>query len=47
MGTPKYRKQLTTSIKEMTDSNTIIVGTLTAYSHQWVGHQQGRKSGFE
>ena len=39
IGTPQYIRQTLTDIKGEIDSNTIIVGDFTPYSHQWRGHQ--------
>ena len=36
--TPQYIRQMLTALKEETDSNTIIVGTLTPHLHQWRDH---------
>ena len=36
--TPQYIRQMLTALKEETDSNTIIVGTLTPHLHQWTDH---------
>ena len=38
IGAPQYIRQLLTAIKEEIDSNTIIVGDLTPYLHQWTDH---------
>ena len=35
---PQYIRQMLTALKEETDSNTIIVGTLTPHLHQWRDH---------
>lgn len=37
MEAPKYIKQLITNIKELINSNTIIVGDVYT-SHQWIDH---------
>ena len=34
IGAPQYIRQMLTAIKQETDSNTIIVGTLTPHLHQ-------------
>ena len=39
IGTPQYIRQTLTDMKGEIDSNTIIVGDFTPYSHQWRGHQ--------
>ena len=39
IGAPQYIRQTLTDIKGEIDSNTIIVGDLTPYSHQWTDHQ--------
>ena len=39
IGTPQYIRQTLTDKKGEIDSNTIIVGDFTPYSHQWRGHQ--------
>ena len=38
-GAPQCIRQTLMGIKGEIDSNTIIVETLTPYSHQWAGHQ--------
>ena len=38
IGASQYIRQLLTAIKEGTNSNTIIGGTLTPYLHQWTDH---------
>ena len=43
MGGPKYIKQLITNIKELIDSNTIIVRNFNTHLHQWTDHPN-RKS---
>ena len=35
IGAPQYIRQILTAIKGEFDSNTIIVGMLTAHFHQW------------
>ena len=35
IGAPKYIKQILIDIKGEIDGNTIIIGDLTPYSHQW------------
>ena len=35
IGAPKYIRLMLATINEEINSNTIIVGTLTLYSHQW------------
>ena len=39
IGAPQYIRQILTDIKGEIDSNTIIVGDLTAHSHQCTDHQ--------
>ena len=39
IGDPQYIRQTLTGIKGETDSNTIIVETLTPDSHHWTDHQ--------
>lgn len=38
IGGLKYIKKLITNIKEVTNSNTTIVGDLTSNSYQWIDH---------
>ena len=38
IGTPQFIRQMLTAIKGEIDSNTIIVGDLTAHFHQWTYH---------
>ena len=38
IGAPQYIKQMLTAVKEEIDSNTVIVGTLTAHLHQRTDH---------
>ena len=40
MATPTYIKQFLTDTKGETDNNTIIVGNLTLYLHQWIHHPE-------
>ena len=39
IGAPQYIRQTLTDIKGEINSNTIIVGDLNTYSHQWTNHQ--------
>ena len=39
IGAPRYIRQTLTDIKGEIDSNTVTVGNLTPYSHQWIDHQ--------
>ena len=39
VGAPRYIKQILIDIKGETDSNTIIVVTLTSHLHQWIDIQ--------
>ena len=39
IGAPQYIRQTLTDIKGEIDSNTVTVGNLTPYSHQWIDHQ--------
>ena len=39
IGAPQYIKQTLTDIKGEMDSNTIVVGDLIFYFHQWRDHQ--------
>ena len=43
IGAPQYIRQILTAIKGETDSNTIIVRTLTSHFSQWTDHPD-RKS---
>ena len=43
MGTPKYLKELVTNIKELLDSNPMIVEDFNGHLHQWTDHPK-RKS---
>ena len=38
IGAPQYIRQMLTAVKEEIDSNTVIVGTLTAHLHQRTDH---------
>ena len=38
IGVPKYIKQILIEIKGETDNNTIILGDITPYLHQWTDH---------
>ena len=38
IGAPQYIRQMLTAIKEETNSNTIIVGSLTPHLYQWTDH---------
>ena len=39
IGAPQYIRQTLSYIKGEIGSNTIIVGDLISYSHQWTNHQ--------
>ena len=45
IGAPQYIRQTLTDMKGEIESNTIIVGDLTAHSHQWTDHQNRKLIG--